>query len=165
MITCNVGGHEYSTEKLYYNDFTKLGFITEEKVYPFLTCAFACIANDLADGELLKALYTSCKDIFNREDLKYLSELALNREHLRVDGKQLDNAEWEKHWQEVGFSDYRVVCFNFIRENLGNFSSLSALLPNGALDKMKSQVEAKLLTLLLGVNELLNNSQQKQKKK
>lgn len=165
MITCNVGGHEYSTEKLYYKDFTNLGFITEEKVYPFLTCAFACIANDLADGELLKALYTSCKDIFNREDLKYLSELALNKEHLRVDGKQLDNAEWEQHWQDVGFADYRVVCFSFIKENLGNFSSLSALLPEGAIGKMKSQVEQKLLTMLIGVSELLNNSEQPQQKK
>lgn len=165
MITCNVGGHEYTTEPLYFSDFTKLGFITEEKVYPFLTCAFACIANNLADGELLKALYTSCKDIFNREDLKTLSELALNREHLRVDGKQLDNAEWEQHWQKVGFCDYRVVCFNFIKDNLGNFSSLSALLPEGAYEKMKSQIEAKLLTLLSGVSELLQNSPQKPRKK
>lgn len=165
MITCNVGGHEYTTEKLYFRDFTELGFITEEKVYPFLTCVFACIANDLADGELLKALYTSCKDIFNRDDLKKLSELALNKEHLRVDGKQLDNAEWEKHWQDVGFADYRVVCFNFIRENLGNFSSLSALLPGGAMEKMKSQIEKKLLTLLVGVSEILTNSEQEQNKK
>lgn len=165
MIKCTVGGHEYMTEPLYYEDFTKLGFITEEKVYPFLTCAFACIANDLADGELLKALYTSCKDIFNREDLKYLSELALNREHLRVDGKQLDNAEWEKHWQAVGFADYRVVCFNFIKANLGNFSSLSALFPTGAMDKMKSQIENKLLMLLVGISETLNSSERKQRKK
>ena len=164
MITCKVGGHEYSTEKLYFSDFTKLGFITEEKVYPFLTCAFACIANNLADGELLKALYASCKDIFNRDDLRMLSELALNKEHLRVDGKQLDNADWEKHWQDVGFADYRVVCFNFIKDNLGNFSSLSALLPEGAIDKIKSQVEKKLLTLLSNASELMQNSTHQQQK-
>jgi len=165
MIKCTVSGHEYMTEPLYFDDFTKLGYISEEKIYPFLTCCFACIANDLADGELLKALYTSCKDIFNREDLKFISELALNREHLRVDGKQLDNAEWEKHWQDVGFADYRVVCFNFIKANLGNFSSLSALLPEGAIDKIKTQVEKKLLTLFINLNEVLTNSEQKPNKK
>ena len=165
MIKCTVSGHEYMTEPLYFDDFTKLGYISEEKIYPFLTCCFACIANDLADGELLKALYTSCKDIFNREDLKFISELALNREHLRVDGKQLDNAEWEKHWQDVGFADYRVVCFNFIKANLGNFSSLSALLPEGAIDKIKNQVEKKLLTLFINLNEVLTNTEQKPNKK
>lgn len=165
MIRCEVGGHEYTTEPLYYNDFTKLGYISEEKIYPFLTCCFACIANNLADGELLKALYTSCKDIFNREDLKVLSELALNREHLRIDGKQLDNAEWEKHWQTVGFADYRVVCFKFIKANLGNFTNLSALLPEGALDKLKSQIEVKLLTLLSNLNGVMQNSAQKPPKK
>ena len=165
MIKCSVGGHEYTTEPLYYSDFTKLGFITEEKVYPFLTCLIACVANNLSDGDLLKALYASCKDIFNREDLQMLSELALNREHLRIDGKQLDNAEWEKHWQNVGFADYRVVCFTFIKENLGNFSNLSALLPGGAMDKLKNQIEAKLLTLLTGLSGQLNSSQQKQRKK
>lgn len=165
MIKCKVGGHEYITEPLYYDDFTKLGFITEEKAYPFLTCLVACVANNLSDGDLLKALYSSCKDIFNREDLKFLSELALNREHLRVDGKQLDNAEWEKHWQSVGFADYRVVTFNFIKANLGNFSSLSALLPEGTTEKLKSQIEAKLLTLLAGLSSQLSNSQPKQKKK
>lgn len=165
MIKCSVGGHEYSTEPLYFSDFKKLGYIAEEKVYPFITCAFACIANDLADGELLKALYTSCKDIFNREDLEYLSDLALNREHLRIDGKQLDNAEWEKHWQSVGFADYRVVSFLFIRANLGNFTSLSALFPEGAINQIKEQVEKKLYILLTGVSDLLKKSPQKQQKK
>ena len=156
-IECNVGGHIYKTEPLYFEDFTTLGFITEEKVYPFLTCLIACIGNNLSDAELLKALYTSCKDIFNREDLKYLSNLALNREHLTIDGKRLDNLEWQKHWQAVGFMDYRVACFHFIRQNLGNFSSLSALLPDEWTTQMKSRIEEKLSTLLTNLNEQTKN--------
>lgn len=152
MIKCTVGGHEYATIPLYFEDFTTLGFMTEEKVYPFLTCLTACIANNLSDAELLKALYTSCKDIFNREDLKFLSELVLNREHLTIDGKKPDNALWEKHWQSVGFMDYRVVVFHFMRQNLGNFSSLSALLPAGWTEKITDQLEKKLSTLFTNLN-------------
>ncbi len=154
-LECIVNNHKYATEPLYFEDFTTLGFITEEKVYPFLTCMVACIANDLSDSELLKALYTSCKDIFNREDLKYLSNMALNKEHLTVDGRRLDNLEWEKHWQSVGFMDYRVVCFQFIRQNLGNFSSLSTLLPTEWAEQVKKQVEKKLSVLVTSLSAQL----------
>ena len=152
MLECTVNGHRYATEALYFEDFTTLGFLTEEKVYPFLTCLTACIANNLNDAELLKALYSSCKDIFNREDLKFVSNLVLNREHLTIDGKRLDNLEFEKHWQQVGFMDYRVVVFHFMRQNLGNFSSLSALLPTGWTNKIQEQLEKKLSTLFTNLN-------------
>lgn len=152
VLECSVGGHKYETEPLYFEDFTTLGFITEEKVYPFLTCLGACVANELSDSELLKALYTSCKDVFNREDLKFISNLALNREHLRVDGKKLDNLEWEQHWQKVGFVDYRVVCFNFIRQNLGNFSSLSALFPTEWTVVVVEQIQSKLNKLFAALS-------------
>ncbi len=154
-LECTVGGHKYETEPLYFEDFTTLGFMAEEKIYPFLTCLFACITNDLSDSELLKALYSSCKDIFNREDLKFISNLALNREHLRIDGKIPDNLEWEKHWQKAGFSDYRVVCFNFIRMNLGNFSNLSALLPAEWTQNFLSRLENKFSILFTSLNALL----------
>lgn len=152
MIECTVNGHKYATAPLYFEDFTSLGFITEEKAYPFITCLTACIANNLSDAELLKALYTSCKDIFNREDLKYISNLVLNREHMTIDGKKPDAAQWEKHWQKVGFVDYRVVVFHFIRQNLGNFSSLSALLPDGWTQKIQKQLEKKLSKLFTNLN-------------
>ena len=74
MIECNVGGHKYQTAKLLFEDFTNLGAMLEEKVFPFFTCFMACIANDLSDAELLKALYTSCKDVFNREDMKLIKD-------------------------------------------------------------------------------------------
>ena len=35
MIECTVNGHKYETSPLYFEDFTTLGFMTEEKVYPF----------------------------------------------------------------------------------------------------------------------------------
>lgn len=151
-IECYINGHKYETEPLYFEDFTTLGFMTEEKIYPFLTCLTACIANNLSDSELLKALYTSCKDIFNREDLKFISNLVMNKEHLRIDEKKLDNLDWEKHWQSVGFMDYRIVVFNFMRQNLGNFSSLSALLPTEWTKNIKTQLEKKLSMLFLNLN-------------
>ena len=152
MIECTVNGHKYATSPLYFEDFTTLGFMTEEKVYPFLTCLTACMANNLSDSELLKALYTSCKDIFNRDDLKFISNLVLNREHMTIDGKKPDQVQWEKHWQSVGFMDYRVVVLNFMRQNLGNFSSLSALLPDGRATQIKSLIENRLLTLLANLS-------------
>lgn len=128
-IECEVNGHKYETLQLYFEDFTKLGYMTEEKIYPFLVCLSACITANLTDAELLNSLYKSCKDIFNKEDLQFISQLVLNKEHLLIDGKKPDNAEWEKHWQSVGFTDYRVVVIKFIKANLGNFTSLSTLFP------------------------------------
>lgn len=152
---CTVAGHKYETEPLYFEEFTTLGFTAEEKIYPFLTCLIACMANDLSDSELLKALYNSCKDVFNREDLKLISNLALNREHLRIDGRIPDSLEWEKHWQSVGFMDYRVVCFNFMRMNLGNFTSLSALFPAEWTQSFISRLENKLSVLFTGLSAQL----------
>ena len=156
MIECNVGGHKYQTAKLLFEDFTNLGAMLEEKVFPFFTCFMACIANDLSDAELLKALYTSCKDVFNREDMKFISKLVLNKDTFMVDGKKLDEAEFNLHWQKVGYADYRVVIVNFIKGNLGNFTNLSQLLPDGATEKIKSQIEKKLLTLFTNLNGQLS---------
>ena len=138
--------------------------MTEEKVYPFLTSLTACIANNLTDSELLKALYTSCKDIFNRDDLKFISNLVLNREHMTIDGKKPDQVQWEKHWQSVGFMDYRVVVLNFMRQNLGNFSSLSALLPDGWTKEVKKQLEKKLSALFVNLSAQMEKSEQPQSK-
>ena len=54
-------------------------------------------------------------------------------------------------WKEIsGYEGYFEVI------NLGNFTSLSQLLPNGATEKIKSQVEKKLLTLFTNLNGQLN---------
>ncbi len=129
MIKCNIGGHEYTTAPLYFEDFTKLGFILEEKIFPYMTCLLACLGNNMCDADFMKALYTSGKDVFNRDDLNSIANLVINREHMMIDGKKPDNAEWEKHWQSVGFIDYRILVVKLIEANLGNFSSLSALIP------------------------------------
>ena len=156
MIECTVNGHKYQTAKLLTEDFLNLGAMLEEKVCPFFTCFMACIANDLSDAELLKALYISCKDVFNREDMKFISKLVLNKDALLIDGKKLDEAEFNLHWQKVGYCDYRVVIIHFIKGNLGNFTSLSQLLPDGATEKIKSQIEKKLLTLFTNLNAQLS---------
>ena len=156
MIECTVNGHKYQTAKLLTEDFLNLGAMLEEKVFPFFTCFMACIANDLSDAELLKALYMSCKDVFNREDRKVISKLVLNKDALLIDGKKLDEAEFNLHWQKVGYCDYRVVIIHFIKGNLGNFTSLSQLLPDGATEKIKSQIEKKLLTLFTNLNAQLS---------
>lgn len=156
MIECTVNGHKYQTAKLLTEDFLNLGAMLEEKVFPFFTCFMACIANDLSDAELLKALYMSCKDVFNREDMKFISKLVLNKDALLIDGKKLDEADFNLHWQKVGYCDYRVVIIHFIKGNLGNFTSLSQLLPDGATEKIKSQIEKKLLTLFTNLNAQLS---------
>ena len=156
MIECTVNGHKYQTAKLLTEDFLNLGAMLEEKVFPFFTCFMACIANDLSDAELLKALYMSCKDVFNREDMKFISKLVLNKDALLIDGKKLDEAEFNLHWQKVGYCDYRVVIIHFIKGNLGNFTSLSQLLQDGATEKIKSQIEKKLLTLFTNLNAQLS---------
>ena len=152
-IECKVKGHTYTTSPLYFEEFTTLGFIVEEKLFPFFACLSACLANNLTDSELLTALYKACKDIFNREDLKYISNLALNREHLLIDGKKLDQAEWEKHWQKVGFIEYRIVVMKFIQENIGNFTSLSALIPAEWADRIMSRVKERLSMMLMQISE------------
>ena len=156
MIECTVNGHKYQTAKLLTEDFLNLGAMLEEKVFPFFTCFMACIANDLSDAELLKALYMSCKDVFNREDMKFISKLVLNKDALLIDGKKLDEAEFNLHWQKGGYCGYRGVIIHFIKGNLGNFTSLSQLLPDGATEKIKSQIEKKLLTLFTNLNAQLS---------
>ena len=88
--------------------------------------------------------------------MKFISKLVLNKDALLIDGKKLDEAEFNLHWQKVGYCDYRVVIIHFIKGNLGNFTSLSQLLPDGATEKIKSQIEKKLLTLFTNLNAQLS---------
>lgn len=149
-IECKVNGHTYTTSPLYFEEFTKLGYISEEKIYPLFICFLACIRDNFRDIEMFHALYKASKDIFNREDLKYISNLVLNREHLLIDGKKLDQADWEKHWQKVGFVEYRIVIIKFIEANLGNFTSLSALIPEEWTTAIRNYVERTYSTLFAG---------------
>ncbi len=146
-IECEIGGHRYATEQLYYEDFTTIGFMLSEKIAPFITCLLACLGNNLSDNELLKALYSSSKEVFNRDDMKFISELVLNREHLTIDGKKLDKLGWEKHWQSGGFIDYQAVVYKFIEGNLGNFTQLSALMPAHMADKLQERLGNKFSLL------------------
>lgn len=155
-IKCKVGDNTYETNKLLVEDFLNLGATLEEKVFPFFTCFTACIVDGVPDSELLKCLYTSCKDVFKKEDSLAISKLVMNRDTLKINGKKVDEAEFNKHWLNVGYTDYRVVSFYFIKGNLGNFTSLLQLMPDGATKKIKSQVEKKLSILLTGLSERLN---------
>ncbi len=155
-ISCDVNGHKYVTEKLYFKDFLTMGFLIEEKIAPFMTCFVVCLGNNLSDGELLKALYSSCRELFSREDLLFISELVMNREHLTIDGKKLDNAEWEQHWQNVGFFDFQAVTLSFVGANLGNFTQLSALIPTRLADLLAGRLEDKFSILYSVLKDLLN---------
>ena len=124
----------------------------EEKFFPLIACIIACCANQLEDGEILKALYSASKDVFKRDDLKYVSNLVLNKEHLIVNGKILDEAEWLKHWQSVGFIEYHTVVFEFIKANLGNFTNLSALIPKEWTTEDGNVIRQKLLDLFLALS-------------
>ena len=133
MIECDVNGHHYATEKLYFADMKKLGAIFEENVYPALAAFFLIKEGEDYNMRLAEQIYPAIKELFNREDNEYITELVLNKEHLCIDGKKLDNAEWEKHWQTVGYNDYRMVSLKFMEENLGNFMEmLTLILPEWA---------------------------------
>ncbi len=151
-IQCTVNGRVYSTAPLYFEDFTTLGVITEEKIYPLLMVLYACMKNNFDEVELFRLLYTASREAFNRDDLRLISNLVLNREHLLIDGKKLDKVEWEKHWQSVGFVEYRVVVIKFVEANLGNFTSLSALIPQLQTEELKSYITKILPILFLGLN-------------
>lgn len=155
MIECSLNGHTYQTEKLYLEDFKKLGIIYEEKIMPFLITALYCSKEENLDKELILALYTASKEVFKREDVEFLMDLAMNQEHLIIDGKKLDRAEWEKHWQEVGYIDYRLVALLFTKENLGNFSMLSALLPEEWTVFLNEFAKEKFSNLFEKLNRLL----------
>ena len=155
MLECSLNGHTYQTEKLYLEDFKKLGIIYEEKIMPFLITALYCSKENKLDKDLVLALYNASKEVFNREDMEFLMDLAMNLEHLTIDGKKLDRAEWEKHWQNVGYIDYRLVALMFTKENLGNFSMLSALLPQEWTTFLKELLNGKFSNLLEKLSRLL----------
>lgn len=129
MIECNVNGHTYRTEKLYLKDFKKLGVILEEKIFPLFLTFIGVDKYGVGDKDLLLALYTASKDAFSRDDAEYMIDLVMNKEHLTIDGKKPDTAEWERHWQNVGYIEYRMVAIEFIKVNMGNFTLLSASMP------------------------------------
>lgn len=164
MIQLQLNGNKYQTQKLTFEDLQTLGFSIEEKIIPFFACFATAMANGVKDGEILQAIYKSCKDALNPSEWKELCEIVRNDNCLLINGKKLEGSEWHKHWQEVGFADYRVMCLYFIKENLGNFMSLSALIPNELTEKVKSQMSVKLEDLLLKINSQLDNSENNQEK-
>ena len=147
MIECDLNGHHYATEKLYFADMKKLGAIFEEKLYPTLAVLYFVRGGQDFNGKLTEQIYSALRETFNRDDSEYVTELCMNKEHLCIDGKRLDNAEWEKHWQAVGYNDYRLVSFKFMEENLGNFTeTLTHILPEWA-DKICTSTNENSLSL------------------
>lgn len=153
-IKCSVNGHTYETQKLYLEDFKKLGIIYEEKLMPFIVTIMYCHNQDCLDKDIIYTLYKSSQDVFNREDVEFLLDLVMNKEHMLIDGKKPDCAEWERHWQSVGYIDYRTVAIAFTKENLGNFSGLLALIPDEWATPLKKLLDGNLSSFLQSLNQM-----------
>ena len=68
MIECDLNGHHYATEKLYFVDMKKLGAIVEEKFYPILAVLTMVKDGKDLNGKLTEQIYAAVKETVNRDD-------------------------------------------------------------------------------------------------
>lgn len=142
-------GHTYGRNALNFRDLTEFGLRIMPKLAGFTSVTGVVYANKFEAGDNLYSFYQTVKDVFDKEDWKWLVELMLNSKTdcLSIDGVDCSEDEINEHFAGDFLAVY-CVTLGFAWQNVGESKGLKEKL-NGLLGD---------ITLSLG--ELLKNQTQ-----
>jgi hypothetical protein len=141
----NYNGHTYARNALNFGELTEFGLRVMPIVAGFGATTGVVFANKFEQGDSLHAFYQVIKDVFNKDDWKWLVEMMLHSKSscLSIDGVDVDENELNEHFAGDFLSVYYVTC-EMAWHNLGEFSGLKAKLSGqlGSIaDSLKTLVE------------------------
>lgn len=138
-------GHTYSRNALNFGELTEFGLRIMPLVMGFGATTGVVFANKFEQGDNLNSFYKVIKDVFNKDDWKWLVEMMLHSKTacLSIDGVDVDENELNEHFAGDFLAVYYVTC-EMAYHNVGEFKGLKEKL-SGSLgsiaDSLRTLVE------------------------
>lgn len=138
-------GHTYARNALDFGELTEFGLRIMPILAGFGATTGVVFANKFEQGDNLYSFYKVIKDVFNKDDWKWLVEMMLHSKSacLSIDGVDVDENELNEHFAGDFLAIYAIT-YEMAYYNLGEFKGLkeklSGYLGNIA-DSLKALVE------------------------
>lgn len=143
-IEVNYNGHTYARNALNFGELTEFGLRIMERLTGFGSVMGVTFANKFEQGDNLHSFYKVIKDVFNKDDWKWLVELFLHSKTacLSIDGVDVDEEELNEHFAGEFLAIYYITC-EMAWHNMGEFKGLKEKL-NGQLGDIADSLKALL---------------------
>lgn len=143
-IEVNYNGHTYARNALNFGELTEFGLRIMERLTGFGSVMGVTFANKFEQGDNLHSFYKVIKDVFNKDDWKWLVELFLHSKSacLSIDGVDVDEEELNEHFAGNFLAVYYITC-EMAWHNMGEFKGLKEKL-NGQLGDIADSLKALL---------------------
>ena len=164
-IEVNYNGHTYARNALNFGELTEFGLRIMERLTGFGSVMGVTFANKFEQGDNLHSFYKVIKDVFNKEDWKWLVELFLHSKTacLSIDGIDVDEEELNEHFAGNFLAIYYITC-EMAWHNMGEFSGLKEKL-DGQLgdiaDSLRILVNQQTKLIQDGLEKKLNEKSKK----
>ena len=164
-IEVNYNGHTYARNALNFGELTEFGLRIMERLTGFGSVMGVTFANKFEQGDNLHSFYKVIKDVFNKEDWKWLVELFLHSKTacLSIDGIDVDEEELNEHFAGNFLAIYYITC-EMAWHNMGEFSGLKEKL-DGQLgdiaDSLRTLVNQQTKLIQDGLEKKLNEKSKK----
>jgi len=161
----NYDGHTYARNALNFGELTEFGLRIMERVTGFGSVVGVTFANKFEQGDNLYSFYKTIKDVFNKDDWKWLVELFLHSKSacLSIDGIDVDEEELNEHFAGDFLKVYYVTC-EMAWHNLGEFKGLKEKL-NGQLGSIVDSLRLLVEQQTAMIQEGLEKKQKEKSKK
>lgn len=155
-------GHTYSRNALNFGELTEFGLRIMPLLAGFGATTGVVYANKFEQGDNLYSFYKTIKDVFNKDDWKWLVEMMLHSKTacLSIDGIDVDEEELNEHFAGDFLAVYYVTC-EMAWHNVGEFKGLKEKLVGSLgsiVDSLKVLIEQQTQMIYKGL-------EQKQKEK
>lgn len=150
-------GHTYSRNALNFGELTEFGLRIMPLLAGFGATTGVVFANKFEQGDNLHSFYKVIKDVFNKDDWKWLVEMMLHSKTacLSIDGIDVDEEELNEHFAGDFLAVYYVTC-EMAWHNVGEFKGLKEKL-TGSLgsiaDSLKVLVEQQTQMIYQGLEK------------
>ena len=164
-IEVNYEGHTYARNALTFGELTEFGLRIMERLTGFGSVMGVTFANKFEQGDNLHSFYKVIKDVFNKDDWKWLVELFLHSKSacLSIDGVDVDEEELNEHFAGNFLAIYYVTC-EMAWHNMGEFKGLKEKL-NGQLgdiaDSLRELLAQQTQLIQNGLERKLNEKSKK----
>lgn len=158
-------GHTYSRNALALGELTEFGLRIMPLLAGFGGVTGVVYANKFEAGDNLRSFYEVVKDVFNKDDWKWLVNLMLcsKVDCLNIDGRDMDEDEINEHFAGDFVAVYFVTCA-FAWQNVGELKGLKEKL-SGLLGSIVQSLEALLKSQLqmvqAGLEQKMSSSKSK----
>lgn len=161
----NYNGHTYSRNALGFRDLAEFGLRIMPKLAGFASVTGVVYANKFEAGDNLYSFYQTIKDVFDKDDWKWLVDLMLNSKTdcLNIDGVDCDENEVNEHFAGDFLAVY-CVTLGFAWQNVGESSGLKEKL-NGLLGDITTSLEVLIKNQTQMIQDGLQRKLKEQSKK